>query len=310
MSLDHLNGALFYDKAAIKPWLLGQLRPLGVHVVIERSDDSKIVFKCKAPAKATNSGVGAGASGAGANSAATTGGVTKPHTKKPRAASSCPFRIRANYSIRAKRWTVVVVNACHNHHGGIPHEGAPEYPITPESPRGESLPSLAPHYDMVGAPPIIGLHSGGSTGGAMGGPTGGILGVQLGQGGQRSPPQLPTPRTSSVGSLLGSLPNGHRSHLPGFGSGPTSSGPGASQVAGPPATASAVSLGPQIHGPSTHVPLNTPSLKSLHGDVISLLTTMNTTLSINDHVKERVYEQMILTMRTVVPQNKVGKYYL
>lgn len=188
---------------------------MGIHIVIERSDDSKIVFKCKAPSSPTQ--IGSGSIG-----------------KKPvRKAANCPFRIRANYSIRAKRWTLVVVNSTHNHnHHGCninttPNDKSIDYPITPESPKNENtLPPLIPHYtDLIYQQPI-----------------------------------------STTSNINTQLP-----HL---------------------------------------APLQQRHAKSLHGDVISLLTTMNTTLSINDQIKERVYEQMILTMKTVVPHHKLNNYYI
>lgn len=69
----------FTQKDKIKPWLAGQLDPLRISVAIERSDNIKIVFRCKS------------------------------------GPALCPFRIRANYSIRSKLWTILVVSDLHNH---------------------------------------------------------------------------------------------------------------------------------------------------------------------------------------------------
>lgn len=73
---------IFSDRSEIKPWLQAFLSPSGINIVIERSDDTKIVFKCK---------------------------------RIKSNCSVCPFRVRANYSSRAKKWTLVVVNSQHNH---------------------------------------------------------------------------------------------------------------------------------------------------------------------------------------------------
>lgn len=83
-----LNDKTFTEKSEIKPWLQKELRPTGIDIVIERSDDTKIVFKCKYQ--------------------------SNPKSKS-KSKSVCPFRIRANYSIRLKLWTLVVVNKNHNH---------------------------------------------------------------------------------------------------------------------------------------------------------------------------------------------------
>lgn len=83
-----LHDKTFTQKAQIKPWLQTQLQPTGIDIVIERSDDTKIVFKCK----------------------------YQPCPKsKSKVKTVCPFRIRANYSIRLKLWSLVVVNKSHNH---------------------------------------------------------------------------------------------------------------------------------------------------------------------------------------------------
>lgn len=78
----------FADRQLIKPWLQSKLTLRGINIVVERSDELKIVFKCK----------------------------QLPHSKKdiPRP-PNCPFRIRANYSYRSHKWTLIVVNESHNH---------------------------------------------------------------------------------------------------------------------------------------------------------------------------------------------------
>lgn len=79
-----LDKKRFHHKAHIKPWLLLQLRPRGINIVIERSDTNKIIFKCRL-------------------------GITPTH-RYP-----CPFRIRANFLIKLKVWLLVVINDTHNH---------------------------------------------------------------------------------------------------------------------------------------------------------------------------------------------------
>ncbi|KAG7797410.1 hypothetical protein KL944_004895 [Ogataea haglerorum] len=102
-----LDKKYFDDKQSIKPWLHSQLVSKGINIVIERSDDTKIVFKCKnSHSFASNA------------HSPKTAKVSKPATKdvgKRQKSNCCPFRIRANYSLRAKKWSIVVVNDQHNH---------------------------------------------------------------------------------------------------------------------------------------------------------------------------------------------------
>ncbi|CDK27899.1 unnamed protein product [Kuraishia capsulata CBS 1993] len=77
---------VFEEKKNIKPWLQAQLVPRGINIVIERSDDSKIVFKCRSNKSSDRSKV-----------------------------NQCPFRIRANYSLRSHSWALVVISDRHNH---------------------------------------------------------------------------------------------------------------------------------------------------------------------------------------------------
>ncbi len=103
-----LKKRLFKDKAEIKPWLQAQLAPKGITIVIARSDDSKIVFKCKSESRFhghTHKGLRLGTR------------KGKKHCSGPEYAvhPECPFRIRANYSVRAGTWSLVIVNDRHNH---------------------------------------------------------------------------------------------------------------------------------------------------------------------------------------------------
>lgn len=77
----------FKSKEHIKPWLLDYLlKTRGIHIAIARSDSKKMIFRCKP----TNNTTGA-------------------------KARSCPFKIRANYSIKKKNWNLVVINDSHDH---------------------------------------------------------------------------------------------------------------------------------------------------------------------------------------------------
>ncbi|KAH3660549.1 hypothetical protein OGAPHI_007135 [Ogataea philodendri] len=100
-----LDKKFFDDKQSIKPWLHSQLEPRGINIVIERSDDTKIVFKCK-NTHTFNTSTSFSTSKAQKNG-------SKESARKNK--TLCPFRIRANYSLRAKKWSIVVVNDQHNH---------------------------------------------------------------------------------------------------------------------------------------------------------------------------------------------------
>lgn len=77
-----LETKTFVEKNEIKPWLYHRLlKQKGFKIAIERSDNNKIIFKCK-----------------------------HKQTNLP-----CTFRIRANYSIKFNSWSLVVINENHNH---------------------------------------------------------------------------------------------------------------------------------------------------------------------------------------------------
>ena len=73
----------FKDRSEIKPWLQRIFFPQGVDIVIERSDRNKVIFKCKGTVAST--------------------------------ASACPFRIRATFSLKLKKWNIVIMNNTHTH---------------------------------------------------------------------------------------------------------------------------------------------------------------------------------------------------
>lgn len=101
-----LNNKDFTEKSQIKPWLQEKLTTLGIDIVIERSDDTKIVFKCKYSEKSKDK--------ERKSMDENSNKISKPKATR-RKKKICPFRIRANYSIRSKVWTLVIVNDTHNH---------------------------------------------------------------------------------------------------------------------------------------------------------------------------------------------------
>ncbi|KAI5960897.1 AFT1 [Candida theae] len=99
--LDDLNleSKHFTSKDDIKPWLQESLQNKGIHVVIERSDATKIIFKCKNKEKKTKIIES-----------------KNKNTKIPiRRHTSCPFKIRANLSSRQKIWSISVIDDRHDH---------------------------------------------------------------------------------------------------------------------------------------------------------------------------------------------------
>ncbi|KAG0669797.1 hypothetical protein C6P45_003317 [Maudiozyma exigua] len=88
---------IFEDKSEIKPWLQKIFFPQGIDLVIERSDKSKIIFKCKAVTRST------------------TDIQDETTTTTPIITTNCPFRIRASYSLKLKKWNIVIVNNTHSH---------------------------------------------------------------------------------------------------------------------------------------------------------------------------------------------------
>ena len=88
---------IFNDKSEIKPWLQKIFFPQGIDLVIERSDKSKIIFKCKAVTRPT------------------TASELEAETNTTIITTNCPFRIRASYSLKLKKWNIVIVNNTHSH---------------------------------------------------------------------------------------------------------------------------------------------------------------------------------------------------
>lgn len=77
--LDFDHTRTFKRRGDIKPWLCKQLARHNLSVVTERSDNVKIVFRCRD------------------------------------GSSHCPFRIRGNHSLRNKTWSLLIINDLHNH---------------------------------------------------------------------------------------------------------------------------------------------------------------------------------------------------
>lgn len=94
----------FKNKDDIKPWLHGRLDARGICLVIERSDASKVVLKCK-------------------NIHRKSSAPKTPHTKlangktkrvRSQPEECCPFRLRLSYSVKHKQWSVTVIKSEHN----------------------------------------------------------------------------------------------------------------------------------------------------------------------------------------------------
>jgi len=125
----------FLDKADIKPWLQKIFYPQGIELVIERSDNTKVVFKCKASKRGKNAKEpmfsndhheklskhdhnNSNTSEDDSPQEDSTGQKKEKKKKKKRSVSRfnvCPFRIRATYSLKRKKWGIVVLNNSHSH---------------------------------------------------------------------------------------------------------------------------------------------------------------------------------------------------
>ncbi|QLQ81179.1 hypothetical protein HG537_0E05340 [Torulaspora globosa] len=105
----------FKDRSEIKPWLQKIFYPQGIEIVIERSDNIKVVFKCKAAKRGKNTRASEPAS---EQFNVPSKPAESEKKKKKRSVSKfniCPFRIRATYSLKRKKWSIVVLNNCHSH---------------------------------------------------------------------------------------------------------------------------------------------------------------------------------------------------
>ncbi|GMM38617.1 DNA-binding transcription factor [Saccharomycopsis crataegensis] len=116
---------VFNDRSQIKSWIQNRLMPLGILIVIERSDVAKIVFKCKSyrysssfkkvRQKRVSKKQKLLLQQQGLLETLELQQKDKQKKAKKNSNCSCPFRIRANYSVRTNKWTIVIVNGKHNH---------------------------------------------------------------------------------------------------------------------------------------------------------------------------------------------------
>lgn len=115
---------MFDDRKQIKSWIQNRLLPLGILIVIERSDDTKIVFKCKsyryssAFKKVRQKRISKKQKQLLQKQGLLDSFELEQKLKQKKiktSSCSCPFRIRANFSIRSNKWSIVIVNGQHNH---------------------------------------------------------------------------------------------------------------------------------------------------------------------------------------------------
>lgn len=112
LSLDEINSreirntSLTY-RYAIKPWLQSKLAPLGILVAIERSDNKKIVFRCRHRGVLKEHQKDAELDGLD--------GKEVGEDKSDKRYNECCFKIRANYSKKVGKWNISIVNDQHNH---------------------------------------------------------------------------------------------------------------------------------------------------------------------------------------------------
>lgn len=100
----------FQESKDVKIWLQKIFYPLGIEIAIERSDKCKITYKCKALKKKDEVYQNSHVHNSVDNNI--------DSGKKKRVKSqynTCPFRIRAAYKIKRKKWEVVILNNSHSH---------------------------------------------------------------------------------------------------------------------------------------------------------------------------------------------------
>lgn len=88
----------FTEKIDIKIWLQKMFFPMGIDIVIERSDKSKIIFKCKPSDYRSHEPKEFRAD--------------EPEDTNRRV---CPFRVRSTFSSQLKKWNIVIINNGHSH---------------------------------------------------------------------------------------------------------------------------------------------------------------------------------------------------
>ena len=108
----------FKEKAEIKTWLQKIFYPLGIEIVIERSDSTKVIFKCKASRRGKNAKEHVVSPLCPFAKFRKITDKCKGKNKSKRSVSRfniCPFRIRATYSLKCQKWSIVVMNSVHSH---------------------------------------------------------------------------------------------------------------------------------------------------------------------------------------------------
>jgi hypothetical protein len=113
----------FETRDDIKPWLHEKLDPSGFCLVIERSDASKVVFKCK--------NIHRKSSTARVTHVKLANGKTKRVRSQPE--ECCPFRIRVSYSVKHKSWSINIIKPEHNPSicSNFGHQRGVEFASTP-----------------------------------------------------------------------------------------------------------------------------------------------------------------------------------
>lgn len=107
----------FTEKSEIKLWLQKIFYPQGIEIVIERSDSTKVIFKCKASKRGKNAKEPV-INEDTKEQLDKQSKLSSNNKKKKRSVSRfnvCPFRIRATYSLKRKKWSIVVLNNSHSH---------------------------------------------------------------------------------------------------------------------------------------------------------------------------------------------------
>lgn len=114
----------FNSRDEIKPWVHSKLAHKGVNLVIERSDSSKVVFKCKSLFRKPNQSKSSSSPSSMPGTPMTP--LTPGTPSNPASASSsrrnsslaeqtCPFRLRVSFSMKLQTWSVSIIKYEHNH---------------------------------------------------------------------------------------------------------------------------------------------------------------------------------------------------
>ncbi|KAG7806342.1 hypothetical protein KL921_005070 [Ogataea angusta] len=268
----------FDDKQSIKPWLHSQLVSKGINIVIERSDDTKIVFKCK------NSHSFAPSAHC-AKMTKLSKSLTKDAGKRQK--GNCPFRIRANYSLRAKKWSIVVVNDQHNH--ALYPSGSRQAESDSRSGAGSSVQKPALTAPLISKRPTFG-------------PTNTLLMAAQTANTQLQPMpkfQLPLP-----------LNFGHVQHTPmQAGSESLSTSKSSSSSSSPKLSfAESASLAVKDAKAGQSTPQQQQRLSVLHIEINNLLLHLNTSSGLSDANKEETYFKIISTLKDTLKQQNPHAY--